>query len=360
MKINIRGLDEAAMAQARARQHELLKPVGSLGELERISIQIAGITGKVQNSIDRKIHFLFGSDHGVFDEGVSASPQYFTKVLMTLYGSPDGGGAINALCRKNNIELRVFDLGVKDLAACPGVDSSHKLMTEGTHNFARVEDGKPVRAMSLDTVNRAIELGINLAAEAKSQNFEIIGAGEVGMANTTPAAACIMAALGTYDAALVGRGGGLTDEAFERKKRVIVSALNRHKPNKDDAVEILSCVGGLDIAAMTGIFLGAAACRVPVVVDGVIAIAAALLATKLEPLSRDFMIPSHMSEEPAYSKAAEAMKLKPFLTLGMRLGEGSGCPIAMQVVADALAVMNDMKTFGEINLESDYRKELTQ
>ena len=353
IKIDIKPLDLQTMSEARKRQNELLKPPGSLGELEEISIQIAGITGKVKNKIGKKIHFLFGSDHGIFSEGVSASPQYFTKVLMQLYESPEGGGAINALCKKNNIELKIFNLGVKDLP------SKYKFMPDGTNNFAGVDgNGNPIKAMSIDTAEKVIEFGINLVKEAKEKNFDIIGAGEVGMGNTTPAAACIMAALENYNENLVGRGGGLTDEAFERKKRVIISSLKRHKPDKNNSIEILSCVGGLDIAAMTGIFIGGAVYRVPVVIDGVISIAAALLAAKLEPLCRDFMIPSHKSLEPAYSHAAEELKLKPFLNLNMRLGEGTGCPIAMQIIDDALTVINDMKTFDEINLESEYRNEI--
>ena len=350
LELEIKPLDADAMTEARKRQNELLKPAGSLGGLEEISIQIAGITGKVKNKIAKKIHFLFGSDHGIYDEGVSASPQYFTKVLMQVYA--DGGGAINVLCKNSGVELKIFDLGVKNLSYYNKINSNYKFMLEGTRNFLKE------RAMNLETAERVINFGIDLVRAAKNENFDIIGAGEVGMANTTPAAACIMAALGRYDENLVGRGGGLTDEAFENKKRVIKSALNFHSPDKNNALEILSCVGGLDIAAMTGIFLGGALYRVPVVIDGVISIAAALLASKINFLSRDFMIPSHKSLEPAYSAAAVELKLKPFLYLDMRLGEGSGCPLAMQIVENSLAVMNDMKTFNEINLESEYRKEI--
>ena len=351
IKIQIQPLDADAMTAARKRQNELLKPPGSLGGLEEISIQFAGITGKVKNKISKKIHFVFASDHGIFDEGVSASPQYFTRVLTQLYASGNGG-AINELCKNSGVELKIFDLGVKNLSEYHGVDSSHKFMPEGTKNFLHE------RSMTIETAERVIKFGIALVENAKRENFDIIGAGEVGMGNTTPAAACIMAALGVRDENLVGRGGGLTDEAFEKKKKVIISALNFHNPDKDDAVEILSCVGGLDIAAMTGIFLGAALYRIPVVVDGVISIAAALLASKIEPLSRDFMFASHRSLEPAYSAAAKKLNLKPFLELDMRLGEGSGCPLAMQIIDDALAVMSNMKTFNEINLESEYRKEI--
>lgn len=352
IKLGIKPLDSQAVSEARKRQNELLKPVGSLGELEEISIQIAGITGRVKNSMRKKIHFLFASDHGIFDEGVSASPQYFTGALMKTYAA--SGGAINALCKNSGVELKIFDLGVKNSGKISGVNSEHKFMPDGTKNFLHE------RSMTLATVQEVINFGINLVREHKNQNFDIIGMGEVGMGNTAPAAACIMAALGLCDENLVGRGGGLTDEAFERKKKVIISALNFHKPDKNNALEILSCVGGLDIAAMTGVFLGAALYRVPVIIDGVISISAALLAYRIEPLARDFMIPSHKSLEPAYDVAAKELKLKPFLNLNMRLGEGTGCPIAMQIIDDALAVMNEMRTFNEINLESEYRKDLIQ
>ena len=364
----IRPLDPEAARAARERQNALLKPAGSLGKLEDLSVQIAGITGQVRNTLTRKVHFLFGSDHGVFDEGVSGSPQYFTRVLMELYakglapdseqnpeGSPSSGCAINVLCRRAGVDLRLFDLGVKNLRPQPGIDTTHRLMPDGTNNFAHGP------AMTEETARAAVELGIQLAGTAKEAGYQIIGAGEVGMGNTTPAAACIMAALGRPDAALVGRGGGLTDEAFTRKRRVIISALESHHLIGDEPaspVEILSRVGGLDIAAMTGVFLGAAACRVPAVVDGVISIAAALLATRMAPLSKEYMIASHCSAEPAYSAAAQAIGLSPFLNLDMRLGEGSGCPIAMQIIDDALSVMNDMGTFAGVSLESEYRETL--
>ena len=348
----IRPLDENALREAAAYQDKLLKPAGSLGQLEAIAIRIAGITGRLHNRTERKIHFLFGSDHGVYDEGVSASPQHFTRMLMEFYAQDKGCG-INVLCRQGGVELRLVDMGIKDLAPHPAIDARFRLMPNGTNNFARME------AMSREIALKAVEAGIALVEEAARDGFQIIGTGEVGMANTAPAAACIMAALGIHDPEIaVGRGGGLTDEAFETKKRVIAEALKKHRPDPDDPLDVLSKVGGLDIAGMTGVFLGAAAHRVPVVIDGVISIAAALLACKASPLARDFMIASHLSKEPGYGVAAEHLQLTPLLNLGMRLGEGSGCPIAMQIVDDALAVMNSMCTFDGVSLESEYRKDL--
>jgi nicotinate-nucleotide--dimethylbenzimidazole phosphoribosyltransferase len=200
---------------------------------------------------------------------------------------------------------------------------------------------------------------MELAAEAKRDGYRIIGTGEVGMGNTTPAAACIMAALEIDDPDLaVGRGGGLTDEAFDAKKRVIADALKKHKPDPADPLDILSKVGGLDIAGMTGIFLGAARHRLPVMVDGVVSIAAALLAGAAAPLSKKYMIPSHLSPEPGYAAAMRSLGFSPLVTLEMRLGEGTGCPIAMRIVDDALAVMNSMNTFDGVSLESKYREKL--
>jgi nicotinate-nucleotide--dimethylbenzimidazole phosphoribosyltransferase len=273
-------------------------------------------------------------------------------MLMEFYAA-DAGCGINILCRQAGVELKLVDMGVRDLAPHPAIDARYRLMPNGTEDFSQT------RAMSRETAARAVTAGLELVDEAKEKGNQIVGTGEVGMGNTTPAAACIMASLGIDDPEVaVGRGGGLTDETFANKKRVIVEALRKHGPKADDPLEILSCVGGLDIAGMTGVFLGAARRRLPVVVDGVISIAAALLACKFSPHARDFMIASHLSKEPGYAAAAKHLKFTPLLNLGLRLGEGSGCPIAMQIVDDALAVMNSMCTFDGMSLESEYRKTL--
>ncbi|MDR2180799.1 MAG: nicotinate-nucleotide--dimethylbenzimidazole phosphoribosyltransferase [Synergistaceae bacterium] len=356
LRIRIDPLDRECMEEAAAHQDRLLKPPGSLGQLEAIALRIAGITGQLHNRTDRKVLFLFGSDHGVYDEGVSASPQHFTRTLMEFYAKNAGCG-INVLCDRVGVNLRVIDMGVKGLSpGIPGIDSRFRSMPEGTGNFA---GENAACAMSKDEAVKAIEAGITLAGEAKREGFQIVGTGEVGMGNTTPAAACIMAALEVDDPGLaVGRGGGLTDDAFEKKKRVVAEALKKHRPDPSDPIDILSKVGGLDIAGMMGVFLGAAHHRLPVVIDGVISIAAALLAAVAAPLSKEFMISSHLSQEPGYALAVGSLASAPLLNLDMRLGEGSGCPIAMQIVDDALALMNSMNTFDGVSLESEYRKKL--
>ena len=227
-------------------------------------------------------------------------------------------------------------------------------MADGTNNFLHG------LAMSRETVHQALEVGLECADYAAANQYQIIGTGEVGMGNTTTAAACIMAALGlTGSRQAVGRGAGLTDEAYEHKRQVIETALLRHQPDPADAVDILAKVGGLDIAALTGLYIGAAYYRLPIVIDGVISIAAALLATRINPLAREFMIPSHQSDEPAYKLAAQALGLKAILNLDMRLGEGTGCPLAMAVVDNALAIINEMSTFAEMAMDAEYREELS-
>lgn len=349
----VRPPDEVAAEAARRRQEALVKPMGSLGELEQIAIRIAGITGRVDPVMDRKLHLLFGADNGVYEEGVSGTPQDFTKLLMKVYAGRRGG-CIDVLCRKVGADLRLYDLGVKDLGSEEGIDSAHKLMPDGTGNLRRG------RAMSPEVTRQAVELGISLVRQAVQEGYQIIGIGEIGMGNTTSSTACIMACTGNFDDSLIGRGGGLTDAAFEKKRQVILDAIALHHLDRTEAepLEILSCVGGLDIAAMTGVYLGAAACRVPVIIDGVISITAALLAERMAPGAREYMFPSHCSAEPAYTAGAQALQLSPVLDLGMRLGEGSGCPITMQIIDDALYLMNHMSTFEEVSLQTEYREKL--
>ncbi len=337
----IRPLDQHAMSQAQILQNNLIKPAGSLGTLEQIAIQISGITGLVKNSVSRKLLMLFGSDHGIYDEGVSSAPQIFTAKLMRAYAL-DKNAAINILAQNANSELQIFDLGVKNLPenSCTNI-ISRKFMPNGSNNFAKS------RAIPSEIVHDVIKFGVNLVREAKSQDVKIIGTGEVGMGNTSPAAACILAATNSRDENFIGRGAGLSDEKFALKKSVILNALKFHEKNLRDPFEIISCVGGLDIAAMTGVFLGGAIFRIPIVIDGVISISAALLASKIATESVNFMIPSHVSQEPAFKLAIQnlALKISPFLNLQMRLGEGSGCAIAFQVIDQALAIINNMQTF---------------
>ena len=332
--------DSRAMREAQNILNALVKPPGSLGTLEDIAVRIAGITGKPRSTLTHKVICLFGSDHGIYSEGVCSSPQDFTRGLMHVYAESQDGG-INVLARQAGAELRLYDLGVKGLGRHPNI-ITRKFLPEGTANFLHGP------AMSPETAERVIMFGVELAGELKAEGFDVIGTGEVGMGNTTPACACIMAATGSRDASLVGRGAGLDDESYARKQKVILEALTLHENSLVNPLYLIASLGGLDIAAMTGLFIGGAAQKFTIIIDGVISIAAALLAYQLEPLTREYMFASHESTEPAFTHAAKFMGLAPALRLGMRLGEGSGCAVFMHIIDDALAIINDMGEFSSL------------
>lgn len=346
----ISGADKSSIKEAQKRQDSLLKPMGSLGSLEEISVRLAGITGRVKNSAENRLLLLFGADNGIYEEGVSGSPQHFTKTLMTGYADNKGMG-INVICSGCKTDLKLVDMGIIGGVKHENVDNRN-LMINGTNNFYK----EP--AMDRSTVINAVKIGISYAKYAKDNNYDIIGTGEVGMGNTTTSAACIMALLSSLDTDLIGRGAGLTDKSFDIKKRVIIDSLLKYDLLGKDPFIVLESVGGLDIAAMTGVFIGAGYYRIPVVIDGLISVSAALCAYKLKPELADFMFASHLSEEPAYKKAIDEIGLEPVLNLHMRLGEGSGCPIAMQIIENACYIMNNMQTFHDINLEDEYRKDI--
>lgn len=343
----ISGLDTQAMGRAKERQHNLIKPIGSLGKLEDISVKFAGITGKVHNTIEKKILYLFGADNGICDEGVSGTPQHMTNFLMSCYVADKGCG-INVICKHNHVELKLVDMGIIGELDYANIDD--KKLMNGSKNFLK----EP--AIPREIVEEAVNIGLAYAKSAKEAGYDIIGTGEVGMGNTTTASACIMSVLCITDPDIaIGKGGGLTDEMLTHKKEVILKGLELHNPDENDPIDILSKVGGLDIAALVGLFLGAAYYRIPIVVDGIISAAAALLAVKLNDNVKHFLFASHMSEEPGYKVAAEALGLEAYVHLNMRLGEGSGCPFAMAIVENALAVMNNMMTFEELSSDGSYR-----
>lgn len=345
----IKPLDQKAMEIAKKYQSTLVKPPESLGTLEDISVQIAGITGKVKNRTDKKIHFVLGADNGIYEENIASAPQNFTNMLLSYYAAGQNCG-INVLCDAVNVDLKAVDIGVIGKIESPNI-IDYKLM-EGTNNFAKE------KAMPRDVAEKAVEIGISLAKYAYENGYEIIGTGEVGIGNTSSSSACTMAALGISADEAVGRGAGLTDEAFAHKKDVLARAVAMHAPYEDE-IDILSKVGGLDIAGLTGLFIGAAIYRIPIVIDGFISAVAALLAYKINPLTKGFMIPSHISQEPGYKKIIEFIGLEPILNLKMRLGEGTGCPLAMQIVDASLKIINEMLSFDASTLdEESYKSKL--
>lgn len=336
--------DNAAMEKARQRQAELAKPPGSLGKLEDYSIRLAGITGKVKNSIEKCRVIVLAADNGVTAEGVSSAPTSVT--LSQVINMTRHITGMSSLAYYFGNEVVVADLGIDTDRKIPGV--LDRKIRRSTGNIAKE------RAMTRQQVLDAIAVGLDLAADAAKDGVNAVGVGEMGIGNTTTSSAVLSALTGATPESVTGRGGGLTDRAFAVKKQVITQALALHHPDREDVVDVLSAVGGLDLAAMTGVFLGCALQHIPAVVDGFISIVAALCACRLNPNVKDYLFLSHASYEIGYRLAAEELGLEPCLLLDMRLGEGSGCPIAFQILKAACAVMNGMGTFAEAAIQDDY------
>ena len=340
-------LDADAMAAARERQAQLAKPPGSLGRLEDLSVQLAGITGKIHNQIVKKHLLVFAADNGVVAEGVTSAPQSVT-LMQTVNLTRHKTGA-STLCRHFGCEITVCDVGVNAEIQEPKV--LNRKIAYGTQNIAHGP------AMKREQALQAIRTGFELAQATEA---DVIGIGEMGIGNTTTSAAVLSVLLNADVEAVTGRGGGITDESFQKKKQVIKTAIAINHPDKNDVVDVLSKVGGFDIAAMCGAFLGCAAKRCPVVIDGFISAVAALCAYKLCPLAVQYFIPSHASYEIGYKLAMDVMGLQPIFLLGMRLGEGSGCPLAFEVLRAACAIINDMATFDQAGIDDGYLDEIRQ
>lgn len=338
-------LDRSAMTAAEEYQARLAKPPGSLGRLEETSIQLAGITGRVHNALNKKQLLVFAADNGVVAEGVSSAPQSVTKQQTINLTRGKTGAAV--LAKHFGCGLTVCDVGVN--ADIYESTVLNRKIAYGTQNICTGP------AMTREQTLQAILTGAEIA---RTVDADVIGVGEMGIGNTTTSSAVLAVLLGADVEAVTGRGGGITEESFRKKKAVIRTAIEVNRPDRDDVVGVLSKVGGFDLAAMCGAFLGAAAARRPAVIDGLISAAAALCAVRLCPNVRGYLVPSHASFEIGYRLAMEAMDLRPLFDLGMRLGEGSGCPLAFQVLDAACAVVNDMATFDEAGINDDYLDEI--
>ena len=338
-------LDRGAMTAAEEYQARLAKPPGSLGRLEEISIQLAGITGRVHNALNKKQLLVFAADNGVVAEGVSSAPQSVTKQQTINLMRGKTGAAV--LAKHFGCGLTVCDVGVN--ADIYESTVLNRKIAYGTQNICTGP------AMTREQTLQAILTGAEIA---RTVDADVIGVGEMGIGNTTTSSAVLAVLLGADVEAVTGRGGGITEETFRKKKAVIRTAIEVNRPDRDDVVGVLSKVGGFDLAAMCGAFLGAAAARRPAVIDGLISAAAALCAVRLCPNVHGYLVPSHASFEIGYRLAMEAMDLRPLFDLGMRLGEGSGCPLAFQVLDAACAVINDMATFDEAGINDDYLDEI--
>ena len=343
----VQPLDQKAMLAAEAHQARLAKPPGSLGRLEELSVQLAGITGKVHNELPRKQLLIFAADNGVVAEGVSSAPQSVTMQQTINLTRGKTGAAV--LAKRFGCGLTVCDVGV-NADICESAVLNRKI-AYGTQNICTGP------AMTREQALQAILTG---AAVAENIDADAVGIGEMGIGNTTTSSAVLAVLLGADVDKVTGRGGGITEESFRKKKAVIRTAIAVNRPNRDDVIDVLAKVGGFDLAAMCGAFLGAAASQRAVVIDGFISAVAALCAVRLCPLVRGYLIPSHASFEIGYRLAMEKLALRPLFDLGMRLGEGSGCPLAFQVLDAACAVMNNMASFDEAGINDDYLDEIRQ
>lgn len=331
-------LDEAAMAAARERQAHLTKPPGSLGRLEAIAVHLAGIQSTVQPRAARSAVIVAAGDHGITEEGVSAYPSAVTAQMVANFLA--GGAAINAIAGVAGARLVVADFGVAaDLDPHPALVAAK--VARGTANFARGP------AMTRDQAAAAVQAGARIVATEHERGLDLLALGEMGIGNTTAAAALTAALTGTPPAAVTGRGTGLDDAALAHKVKVVEAALARHRLTRDDPFAALVAVGGFEIAGLVGAILEAAARRVAVVLDGFITGAAALVAVGMAPATRGFLVASHRSVEPGHGILLDALGLDPLFDLQLRLGEGSGAALALPLIAAAVAAHNQMATFAE-------------
>ncbi|MEI8215869.1 MAG: nicotinate-nucleotide--dimethylbenzimidazole phosphoribosyltransferase [Eubacteriales bacterium] len=342
--INITLADSEAIAAAKIRMDQLVKPLGSLGKLEDISIKIAGITGKVKNSLVRKCIVIMSADNGIYEEGVSSSPKEIT--LLQTINMTKGVCGIGVLSKAAGSELKIVDIGID------GDYDNEKIVNAkvrwGTDNFAKGP------AMRIEEAEEAINIGISIIGDLYMEGCQLIGTGEMGIGNTSSSSAVIMALTGSSIEETVGRGGGLSMLDFEKKKRILEAALALNKPDSKNPIDVLYKVGGLDICGLVGCFIGAAHYKIPIVVDGVISIAAALCAYRMNENIKDYIFASHISKEPAFIVAEREIGISPMLDMNMRLGEGTGCPLAFGIIDLACAVMNNMATFEEVAIDTKY------
>lgn len=333
---NIYKLDQTSMDRASSRWDGLIHPPKSLGELEGIVERLAGIYGN-SNIEDRpkKCILAFAADNGVYEEGVSPHPQEITRLQFENF--VNGKCAVANLAKFNNADVIGVDIGMKGTDPIENI-KDYKIR-EGTDNIAVGP------AMSMDEAVKAIEIGIEVAEFCIVDGYKIIGVGEMGISNTTTSAAILAVMSGLDPMEIVGTGAGLPEEKLKVKADVIRRAIEINNPNPTDGIEVLAKVGGFDIGAIAGVILGCAANRVPVVLDGFISYAGALIAYKINPRSMEYVIPSHLSGEKGSVEALKMLGLKPIFDLGMKLGEGTGAALCMNVIDSAIYTYNHMAKF---------------
>jgi nicotinate-nucleotide--dimethylbenzimidazole phosphoribosyltransferase len=336
--MHIEDIDSDVYEKVQKRLDNLTKPVGSLGRLEGLARKYVAITGRENPRLDRKVIFTMAADHGVAEEGVSAYPSEVTAQMV--YNFLSGGAAINVLARYANAEVMVVDMGVAhEFETTPGLID--RKISHGTKNMAKGP------AMDRQQALQALKTGIELVEQQVEQGLDIIGTGDMGIANTTPSSALLSVFTGHPAREVTGRGTGINDQTLTRKIESIEKAIKINAPDPEDPIDVLAKVGGFEIGGIAGLIIGAAANRIPVVVDGFISSAGALVACKLEPKIGQYLIASHNSAEMGHRLLLEHLGLNPLLNLDLRLGEGTGAALAIQLVEASLRILTEMATFGE-------------
>jgi nicotinate-nucleotide--dimethylbenzimidazole phosphoribosyltransferase len=334
----IRPVDPVLLEKAQAKLDKKTKPIGSLGRLEEFARRFAAITGSLEPDTTKKVIYTFAGDHGVTEEGVSAFPREVTPQMV--FNFLRGGAGVNVLARHCGAEVCVVDIGVDhDFGELAGL--IRKKIRRGTRNFTKGP------AMDRGEALAAIRVGIELAGQARAGGVAMVGTGEMGIGNTTPSSAIIAALSGKPVREVTHRGTGISDSALANKIRVIEQGLAVNRPDPADPLDVLAKVGGFEIAGITGLVLGCAANRIPVVIDGFISTAGALIAAEMEPHVKDYIFAAHQSVEIGHRFMLERIGAEPILDLRMRLGEGTGAALAMGLIEAGVKILKEMATFGE-------------
>lgn len=334
----IQPVDTGLLAQAQVKLDNKTKPPGSLGRLEEFARRVAAISGSLAPRTGKKIIFTFAGDHGVVEEGISAFPKEVTPQMVLNF--LNGGAGVNVLARHCGSDVLVVDIGVDhEFESIAGLIS--RKIARGTRNFTKGP------AMSREEALAAMGVGIELAEQARAEGVTMLGTGDMGIGNTTPSSAIIAAISGTPVREVTHRGTGISDAALEKKIQVIERGLAVNRPDPGDPVDVLAKMGGLEIAGIAGLIVGCAAFRIPVVVDGFISTAGALIASELHPCVKEYLFASHCSVEIGHRVMLDHIGAEPILDLGLRLGEGTGAALAMGIIEAAVKVLNEMATFQE-------------
>jgi nicotinate-nucleotide--dimethylbenzimidazole phosphoribosyltransferase len=329
-------LDESAMRAARARQDTLTKPRGSLGKLEELSVQLAGIKADPFPAVERKSVIVMAADHGVASEGVSAYPAEVTAQMVLNF--LHGGAAINVLARQAGARVTVVDIGVaSEFDPLPGL-IQRKVMS-GTRSLAQGP------AMTREEAQQALQVGVEVLNEEAARGLDVVATGDMGIGNTTPSSAIAAVMTGLPVGNVVGRGTGIDDQGLQHKIKVIEQALAANQPDASDALDVLHKVGGLEIAGLAGVMIAAAGRRIPIVVDGFISTAAAMIAVGLAPGVREYLISAHQSVEIGHRAMLHHLGLTPLLDLNLRLGEGTGAALAFHLIEASTRILREMATF---------------